>query len=258
VDHATLSQLAAGAALDDLDATERAALDAHLASCVSCQALVAELDDVLADLALVAPVVAPPPSLRMDVLERLREPADAPARIPFPTRATTTPARRLATWGAVGLAAALGVVAVGLGARTVQLDRDLAATTAALAAAQTRDDQTAAAMALVADPAHVTAALHAEPVAPIASAVVLYRPGSTDAFLMATDLPPTPDGKVYQLWWADADGVHALGTFVYDGQGPFVAPFGVDLADGAAAMVTLEPTGGATGEPGPQVVFGEL
>ena len=44
----------------------------------------------------------------------------------------------------------------------------------------------------------------------------------------------------------------------YDGRGPFVAPFGVDLADGAAAMVTLEPMGGATGEPGPQVVFGEL
>lgn len=256
MDHATLSQLAAGAALDDLDATERAALDAHLGECTTCPALVAELDEVLADLALVAPELEPPASLRADVLDSLHLTTDRPTLVVVSPPAR--PSRRLATWGALGLAAVLGVVAVGLGARTAQLSGDLAETTAALSAAQARDAQTAAAMAVVADPAHVTAALHAEPVAPIASAVVLYRPGSTDAFLMATDLPPTPDGKVYQLWWADANGVHALGTFVYDGQGPFVAPFGVDLAEGAAAMVTLEPVGGATGEPGPQVVFGEL
>jgi hypothetical protein len=37
-----------------------------------------------------------------------------------------------------------------------------------------------------------------------------------------------------------------------------MAPVGVDLAHSAAVMVTLEPSGGATGAPGPQVVFGEL
>ena len=98
----------------------------------------------------------------------------------------------------------------------------------------------------------------AEPVAPAANAVVVYRPGTGDAFLMADHLPATPDGMVYQLWAADADGVHPLGTFRYDGDGPFLAPFGVDLGTSAAAMVTLEPVGGAIGEPGPQVVFGEL
>jgi len=130
--------------------------------------------------------------------------------------------------------------------------------TATLASVEGRSTEANAAMAVVADPEHVSTALHPEALAPASAAVVLYRPGSTDAFLLATDLPPTPDGQVYQLWWADATGVHALGTFRYDGNGPFVAPFGVDLAEGAAAMVTLEPTGGATGEPGPQVVFGEL
>ena len=64
---------------------------------------------------------------------------------------------------------------------------------------------------------------------------------------------------MYQLWAADADGVHPLGTYPYDGTGPFVAPFGVDLGSADAAMVTLEPIGGAQGDvPGPQVVFGEL
>lgn len=75
---------------------------------------------------------------------------------------------------------------------------------------------------------------------------------------MAMALPATPAGQVYQLWVADDTGVHALGTFHFDGQGAFVAPFGVDLGDSAAAMVTREPEGGAQGEPGPQVVFGEI
>jgi len=266
MDHGALAELAAGAALDDLEPTERAALDAHLASCTSCQALVAELDEVLADLALAAPELQPPASLRVDVLDSLRAapqsmvPPVGAGRPATLATAATRPARRDrgTTIAALGLAAVLGVVAIGFAARTVQLTDEVAGVTAALAATERRTAEEIAAMRLVTDPAHVAAALHAESVAPAASAVVLYRPGAADSYLLATDLPSTPDGQVYQLWWADATGVHALGTFSYDGVGPLVAPFGVDLADGTAAMVTLEPAGGATGEPGPQVVFGEL
>ncbi len=180
-------------------------------------------------------------------------PASVAARAAQPARRD-----RVATIAALGVAAVLGVVAVGFAARTVQLTDEVASVTAALAATERRTTEEIAAMRLVTDPAHVAAALHAESVAPAASAVVLYRPGAADSYLLASGLPSTPDGQVYQLWWADASGVHALGTFTYDGDGPLVAPFGVDLADGTAAMVTLESAGGATGEPGPQVVFGEL
>ena len=41
---AILTELAAGAALDDLDPRERAELDAHVATCAACHALVVELD----------------------------------------------------------------------------------------------------------------------------------------------------------------------------------------------------------------------
>jgi anti-sigma-K factor RskA len=259
VDHVVLSELAAGAALDDLDPRERDALDGHVRTCGPCQALVVELEDVLADLALVAPELTPPASLRVDLLDRLHDPEPVQAPVLLAAGAQDRRSRpRLATWAPLALAAGLAVVAIGLGARTAQLDGELATVTATLAQAEGRDADADAAMAVVADPAHVTMALHPEALAPAAAAVVLYRPGSTDAFLLATDLPATPDGQVYQLWWADERGVHPLGTFRYEGDGPFVAPFGVDLADGAAAMVTLEPMGGATGEPGPQVVFGEL
>jgi anti-sigma-K factor RskA len=260
VDHAELTQLAAGAALDDLDPAERAELDAHLAGCARCRSLVVELEDLLGDLALAAPELRPPAHLRADVMASLRaaEPGDTPTGRPATVHVLPRRRPSIGRLAGLAIAAGLAVVAVGLGARTIQVEGELAAVSRALAEAEARDTGQLAAMALIADPAHVTVALHPEPIAPDTNAVVLYRPGTTEAFLMATDLPATPAGSVYQLWVADADGVHPLGTFAHDGSGPVVAPFGVDLATGAAAMVTLEPVGGAVGEPGPEVVFGEL
>ena len=278
MDHAALRELAAGAALDDLDPLERDELARHLASCGPCRRLAVDLDDVVGELALVAPVLRPPADLRTSVLAALRDtpgptltlvsgPGPAPAVMPaaVPEAAPRTmghaagsSAERITRWGALAAAAVFAIVAVGLGAQNRQLDADVAAAEAALGQARLELQSRQAAVAVAADPGHVTVALHAEPVAPTANAVVMYRPGTSEAYLMATDLPATPAGKVYQLWYADAAGVHALGTFPFDGDGPFIAPFGVDLSDSAAAMVTLEPEGGAVGDPGPQVVFGEF
>jgi hypothetical protein len=273
MDHGTLQQLAAGAALDDLDAAERVELDAHLATCASCMALPAELDSVLADLALVAPELRPPASLKREVLSALRAPvvvdlaavppAGAPPAAVSPAAVPPIDLAERRRWRAVGLAglgmaAVLAVAAVGLGSRVADLDGQVAAARVLLAEAQAEAAARNAALTLIATPDHVTAALHAEPVAPDATAMVVFQPGSEESYLMAAGLPATPEGQVYQLWYADERGVHALGTFHHDGEGPFVAPFGVDLASSAAAMVTLEPEGGAQGEPGPQVIFGEF
>jgi hypothetical protein len=75
---------------------------------------------------------------------------------------------------------------------------------------------------------------------------------------MATGMPATPVGSVYELWAADATGVHPGPTFTCTGSGPCLASLGMDLAGKTAAMVTLEPAGGAVSQPGPQVVFGQL
>lgn len=75
---------------------------------------------------------------------------------------------------------------------------------------------------------------------------------------MASGLPATPAGSVYELWAADATGVHARPTFTCGASGPCLASFGVGLRGMTAAMVTLEPAGGAVTEPGRQLVFGNL
>ena len=87
---------------------------------------------------------------------------------------------------------------------------------------------------------------------------VVYRPGTTEAWMMAGDLPAAPAGTRLPALVGRRrrrprpDDVHLRR------RSACLAPFGVDLAPATATMITLEPAGGAQGEPGPQVAFGEL
>ena len=150
------------------------------------------------------------------------------------------------------------MIALGLGARTVTLQQDLDSTSAQVASLEANLAGQGGAMTVALNPSHVTVALHGDAIAPAAEAAVVFVPGDDASYVVARNLPATPSGHGYQLWYADAAGVHPLQTVSFDGNGTFVAPVGVDLADSSAVMITLEEDGGAQGEPGPQVVFGEL
>ena len=173
-------------------------------------------------------------------------------------RRATGPGFRRPSLALVGLAAAFAIAAAGFGARSFALQGDLDRAGTEVAALEARLAGSGAVMAAAMDPRHVTVALHAEPLAPAAAAMVVYVPGTSHAYLVADHLPATPAGHGYQLWYADAAGVHPLQTVPFDGDGAFVAPLGVDLSGAAAVMVTLEDERGATGEPGPQVIIGEI
>ena len=81
------------------------------------------------------------------------------------------------------------------------------------------------------------------------------------ALFAAACMPPDP-GPTNQVPTAVIVATPTSGsvplTVSFDGSGTFVAPIGVDLAGSTAVMITLEESGGAINEPGPQVVFGEL
>lgn len=308
MDHRTFRELAAGAALDDLDAAERAELDVHLAGCAACRVEARELVDTAGLLAFAVPTRRPPASLWGGVLAAVAAAEGRPVGVPAATLAyagtatsprlgsvpvaaatavpvapapaadavlvdgpTTSAAvveidllrreraryRRLSFAG-LAAAAVLAVAVAGLGTTAAGLNADLEQAAAQRDAAVARLAQTDEAMAVVLAPDHATAVLTPEPLAAAANVYVVYRPGTTEAWLMADNLPAPPPGKVYQLWSADAAGVHGLTTFTCDAAGACLAPFGVDLGGAKATMITLEPAGGAVGEPGPQVAFGEL
>ncbi len=270
MDHGTYRELAAGAALDDLDPAEQTSLDAHLAACAPCGADARALLDTAGMLALAVPRRIPPASLRGSVLAAIAASEHRPVGVPAATlahagnvveletlRRERTRYRRLSFAG-LAAAAALAVAVGALGANAAGTRAELATATRERDAAVAQLTTTDQAMAVVLAPDHATATLTPDPLAGQATVYAVYRPGTTEAWLMAGNLPATPEGKVYQLWSADAAGVHALTTFTCESSQPCLAPFGVDLAGAKATMVTLEPIGGAQGEPGPQVAFGEL
>ena len=82
---------------------------------------------------------------------------------------------------------------------------------------------------MVADPDHATAWLEPSQDGATGRALMVYLPGSTDAYLVASSLPATPQGLVYQFWYADLAGVHAGVTFDHDGEGVLIIPVRVDL-----------------------------
>jgi hypothetical protein len=278
MDHAAFTELTAGRALGDLDPDEQRALEAHLPACPSCSALMHDLDGVLTDLAFAAPRRAVPASLGPAILAAIRqEPGSlsapptpvAPAPIPMrpaarPGSAVAAPAAarpsRLAGWGrplAIGLAAAAALAIGVLGYEVVDLRSQLGDAQAVAAAASTQLSARDTAMQVVADPSHASAWLEPSHGATTGSALMVYLPGSTQAFLVADGLPATPDGRVYQFWYADPAGVHAGVTFHHDGSGLVLIPVDVDLRGAQAAMLTIEPDGGATA-PSQDIVFGTL
>jgi hypothetical protein len=278
IHHEADLMLAAGAALDDLAPDERQAYDAHREGCPACAVAADELELVLADLALVVPERTPPADLFAGIrlaiaAERPRpqthvapssvgalsvRPAAVGAASPAPISLDTERARRRPIVVAVGLAAALALVAVGLGARSVAVQSELDRANAQVSLLRDRVAAEGGAVSAALDPGGVTVALEAEPLAAGAEAAVMFVPGTPHAWIVADGLPATEAGQAYQLWHADAAGVHPLQIVAWDGNGPFVAELGVALAPGDAVMITLEDAGGATGDPGPQVVFGEI
>ena len=113
--------LLVGFALDELEAAQRDAVDAHLDECDRCQRDYAATTDTLALLALAAPPVEPPAHLRARVLEVPRE---SPRRREMRSRRWTW------TWPRVAVPALLVAAAVAValylpqmtspGSRTVQ------------------------------------------------------------------------------------------------------------------------------------------
>lgn len=272
IDHDPYFRLVAGRELGGLDDAEAIELDRHLVGCARCGAEARAFGDTMAGLALFAPVRQPPPSLHGSIMTAVR--AVSPIPDPMPSRPVAVLAGGGSSWRSwvlrtwvprtwqwrltAGLSAALVIVLLGAWVGVTNLRSDLDQQRATVAAAQRQLALQGAATAVALDPRHVTAALTSEAIAPAVVAQVIYRPGTDEAYLVAAHVPATPAGRVYQLWYADGAGVHPLSTVAFDGTGVLIVPFKVDLGGKSAAMVTLEPAGGAQGAPGPQVAFGNL
>jgi anti-sigma-K factor RskA len=262
-------------ALGALSQLEACAFDVHLREgCSSCDTELKEFDQVVGALGSVAAPVAPPAYLRDLLTARIeREVAEASSVsatvIPFPEptssiEITPAPAKSSGTgWLPWAIAAALLIAfAYTLTAwrterRTLQavIERDKNGSSerdenARLKVELTNERAASTELAQINSvfnaPQWRIIPLAGQAPAPGASAKI-YWDVQGKRWVVSADLPPAPDGKVYQLWFVTPDAKISAGLITphKDGHGFAVVQLPANIVQVAAAAITLEPEGGS-------------
>lgn len=221
-----LHMLTGAYATDALDPVEREFFERHLETCDSCRAEVRELQATTARLA-VGVSATPPAALRDRVLaevRRTRQLSPDGEVVGLDDRRT----RRWYRQPATAAAAALLVVAMGLGAWGVQESRQKADA-----------ERLAARIAAVAvDPQRT---VHTLPVTHGGTGTVVAADGI--AVFHGSDLPRLPAGQAYQLWRMSGQESQSAGVL---GRGGELTGVVTDLGPGDTVGVTVEPSGGSS------------
>lgn len=285
--HEDYKQLLALEAVSALDLEERARLEEHLPSCAECREELREMSDAAASLLYTVEPVQPSPALRAGILARVRavdpsevvaplqavDPSEVNGRVQAPaaSRDLRTLLRDLSLWqllawrpalgfGAAAFALAvvlLGLTSLTLWNRSQALSAEVASLSNRLREAQGEIDGQREQLAsardveeLLSSPAVRVAELSGKTPAPQAHATLAYDRSTGRAVVVATGLPPCPEGHAYQLWLIADNKPLPGGTFKTDARG------GARMSDrlppnhtAPTFAVTLEREGGV---PAPQ------
>lgn len=263
--HEELRELAPAYALGALTPGQRASVEAHLSECAECRAEVASFTPVVQGLAYTVPIEEPPAGLRARVL----------SQAPGESRRATRPAQeqRSPRWNwKVALAmAALLVVAIGLGVYALTMSTRVSTLEAglrdAIAASERADAELASLRRLAQESESARAVLAASDLARIdlngqaAAAEARARAfwnRSAGLVFTASDLPPIPQGRAYQLWVLTAGAPISAGLLEPDAGGvveTFIST-PLDLPAPVGMAVTVEPAGGVPAPTSDPVLVG--
>jgi anti-sigma-K factor RskA len=224
-------------ALGLLDADEDAVFESELRANAELRDLVRELREAAGGVALTAPSLLPPASLKQRIMGEIAKETKRVV-IPMPTR------RAPFGWVPWAIAAALAVFCGLLALDRVRLDRQLADIRAA-------------------DPLMQTTFFTLAPSAPApadAKATVAWQPGRQSGVIRISNLPAAQPGKDYQLWAVDAahkDPISA-GIVRVDKNGIAQIRFKpVEKAEHVKAFaISLEREGGVPKKEGPILLVG--
>lgn len=217
---------------------------------------------ILQGLGQAVPQVDPPLALRARVLDSVA--GGAPARV----KGATPAIWQLATAASLALAAGLGLYTSQLRGRINTLEVELRDTRVRASAAEQRvaDAQRTAAGAQVSlavltapDVARIDLAGQ-RPLAPQASARAFWS-RSRGMVFTASNLPPLPAGRVYQLWVVTKEPAPlSAGLLTPDSQGSVNETFNTPptIPQPIALAVTIEPAGGVPSPTGEKYLIGTL
>jgi anti-sigma-K factor RskA len=248
-------------ALGSLEGGERQALERHLEGCDACRR---ELELVRGDCSVLALTTAgpkPPARARVRLMSAIANEPRLPAR---------ALERRPRSWwpgfGRLALgwiaAAALALVCIGLLRQNSTLQRDIASLRAQFSDQGSKLEQASEVVATLLDPEATKIELVAVGNKPQPRGKAIYQRRNRNLIFFASNLPPLPAEKIYELWLFPASGGApiAAGLFKPDARGSATVvnpslPEGVEAKNFA---VTLEPESGPHEAPrGTPVIVGE-
>ena len=214
---------------DALGPRERSAFEEHMARCPECAAEVRELQEVAAIMA-VAVAEQPPAGLKDAVDARIRVTRQEPpiTSMEAAVAAPRAPHRRFrAAWS---VAAALALVAAGLGWRVADQQSQISSLNA----------QTTQISQLLAAPDAATTRVS---VSGGGTALVVDSRSRNEAAVTFTDVADAPAGKTYQLWLMTSTGAaRSVGLMTVTPDKPLLIS---GLSGEAQVGMTVEPSGGS-------------
>lgn len=255
--HEQFAEVLALYALGSLEGDERSTLEKHLEACASCRHELELLRGGLGMLALTTAGARPPARSRQRLMSAI-------AREPRTPVAVAAPARpRRSWWGAVGWAsaAALVLLSIGLLQQNSSLQRNLVSLRVQFAAQGSNLQQANEIVSTLLDPGAKKIELVAAGSKPRPRGKAIYQRRNRSLIFFASNLPPLPAEKIYELWLFPANGGSpiAAGLFKPDAHGSATLvnpplPEGVEAKNFA---VTLEPESGSHEAPrGTAVIVG--
>ncbi|GAA3887867.1 anti-sigma factor [Streptomyces sedi] len=213
---------------------ERRGFERHLERCASCAREVAELTETAARLGT-AMATEPPPAMRRAVLERIGRVRQEPPR----------GAVRRAVRGLPPLALAASLAALLLGGTTAWQWYSAEQAREREASAERLAEELTAVLSSP-DARMTTGAVRGG-----GSATVVVSPDHDRVAFLASGLPAPPEGRVYQLWFADQETMRPAGLLDAGADEQALLMDG-RLGEATGMGITVEPAGGSpqpTSEP---------
>jgi anti-sigma-K factor RskA len=246
-------------ALNELSGSELHEFEQHLETCASCRR---ELQAMRADLGLLGlSVVGPKPPARSK--ERLmRAIADEPRGVSVPAGAQTSGRRSFwLAWIPAAIALALIAFAISLRQSNQGLNDQLAELRNRYNDQKVQLAQAQENMRLLLAPDAVHVSLTPPKAGKQPNATAIVSPSQNRMTLMATNLPPVPAGKAYELWVIPPQGAPVnAGVFKPDEHGnammlDHAMPFGVQAK---TLALTVEDEAGSDKPTSPIVILGTM
>jgi anti-sigma-K factor RskA len=265
--------------LGALDSSDRESVEAHLETCNACASRLEGDGDTLAALALAAPQLPVPPAVKQQLFMRID--ADLAAR----RSSSGWFARAAAALGAfggslaprAGMALTSGLVLVVIfsgvwfNGRLNDISEEAEDLSEKVAVADAHDEEMLEeargqryamyeALRMSTAPGSSVSLLSGTDQSPKAHGMILVSSTGAEGVLLVVNLPPLPEGRVYQVWLVSNGRKHGSEIFTVDSTGwgyAVVLPV-VPFALVDAVEITIEPSGNGTSPTGSGVLKGDL